>query len=124
MTPARSDVHPRDCVYGLWARSIARFRTSIDMQTRIAGVAHVGTLADGELLAALFELMRGDGPCRAESFELAASRGSMICRCGARSARFSRAGRAQRRASRAGSRTCAAALELLGEQNVLCLTGY
>jgi predicted ATPase len=30
------------------------------MQTRIAGLTHVGTLASGKLYAAMFELMRGD----------------------------------------------------------------
>ncbi len=30
------------------------------MQTRIAGLAHVGTLAVGRMHAALFELMRGE----------------------------------------------------------------
>ena len=30
------------------------------MQTRIAGLTHVGTLAVGRMHAALFELMRGD----------------------------------------------------------------
>jgi predicted ATPase len=42
------------------------------MQTRMAGIAHVGTLAVGRLHAATFELMRGD-PARAapNAFELA-----------------------------------------------------
>ena len=42
------------------------------MQTRMAGVAHVGTLAFGRMHAALFELMRGDRPRAASNaFELA-----------------------------------------------------
>ena len=38
----------------------ARFRSSTGMQTRIADLTHVGTLALGRMHAALFELMRGD----------------------------------------------------------------
>ena len=42
------------------------------VQTRMAGVAHVGTLARGRTLAALFEMMRGDHPRAASNaFELA-----------------------------------------------------
>ncbi len=42
------------------------------VQTRMAGVAHVGTLAHGRTLAALFEMMRGDHPRAASNaFELA-----------------------------------------------------
>ena len=42
------------------------------MQTRIADLTHVGTLALGRMLAALFELMRGDHACAApNAFELA-----------------------------------------------------
>jgi predicted ATPase/class 3 adenylate cyclase len=42
------------------------------MQTRMAGIAHVGTLAVGRLHAALFELMRGDRTRAApNAFELA-----------------------------------------------------
>ena len=42
------------------------------MQTRIAGLTHVGTLAFGKLHAALFELMRGDHARAApNAFELA-----------------------------------------------------
>ena len=42
------------------------------MQTRIAGLTHVGTLALGRMHAAMFELMRGDHPRAAQNaFELA-----------------------------------------------------
>ena len=42
------------------------------MQTRIAGLTHVGTLAVGRVLAAMFELMRGDHARAApNAFELA-----------------------------------------------------
>ena len=57
---------------GLSARSIARFRSSTRMQTRIAGLTHVGTLASGRMHAAMFELMRGDHARAApNAFELA-----------------------------------------------------
>ena len=57
---------------GLSARSIARFRSSTRMQTRIADLTHVGTLAFGRLHAAMFELMRGDHARAApNAFELA-----------------------------------------------------
>ena len=96
------------------------------MQTRMAGLAHVGTLALGRMHAAMFELMRGDhtrAPRRTSS-NSPASRASMICPCGARSACFSRAGRPLRAArSATGSRTCVAASKLAREQNVLMFDG-
>ena len=58
------------------------------MQTRVAGLTHVGTLALGRMHAALFELMRGDHARAAPTpTNLPASRVSMSCRCGARSGR-------------------------------------
>ena len=58
--------------HGRSARSIARFRSSTRMQTRIAGLTHVGTLAYGRMHAAMFELMRGDHARAApNAFELA-----------------------------------------------------
>ena len=36
------------------------------MQTRMADITHVGTLANGRICAAFFELMRGDRGCHAE----------------------------------------------------------
>ena len=96
------------------------------MQTRIADLTHVGTLAFGKMYAALFELMRGDRT-RADAeraSSLPASRASTSCRCGARSACFSRVGRPLRAArSATGSRTCAAASSNLREQNVLFFDG-
>jgi hypothetical protein len=49
------------------------------MQTRIAGLTHVGTLAVGRMHAALFELMRGEHARVAPNvFELAATRGPSL----------------------------------------------
>ena len=81
------------------------------MQTRMADLTHVGTLALGRMQAAMFELMRGDharGAPNASSSS--ASRASTSCPWFVRSACFSRVGRPLRATPPAtGSRTCAAA---------------
>ena len=95
------------------------------MQTRMAGLTHVGTLANGRIYAALFELMRGDrrAPRRTPS-NSPASRANKSCPCGARSACFSRVGRPPRRArSATGSRTCAAAPSCCANRTFYCSTG-
>ena len=81
------------------------------MQTRMAGVAHVGTLALGRLNAAFFEMMRCDHPRAASNaFELGRSRASTICPWGARTECFCRVGpRRTAEQSVAGLSTCAAA---------------
>ena len=80
------------------------------MQTRIADLTHVGTLAFGNCTRPLFELMRGDHARAApNAFELARlAREHDLTMC-ERSGCFSRVGR-RRRAARpaAGSRICAA----------------
>ena len=63
-------------------------------RTRIAGLSHIGTHANGNMHAALFELMRGSlSHAALNAVELAQIRVSMICRCGRRSGSFSRAWR-------------------------------
>ena len=96
------------------------------MQTRIAGVAHVGTLAVGRMHAALFELMRGEHVRVAPNvFELVRLARSMTCPCRARSVRFSRAGRPLRAARQpTGSRTCAAASSCCANRTSCISTGY
>ena len=64
------------------------------MQTRMAGLTHVGTLAFGRMHAAMFELMRGDHARAApNAFELARLVREHDLPCGAHSASFSRAWR-------------------------------
>ena len=96
------------------------------MQTRIAALTHVGTLALGRMHAAMFELMRGDHARAAQNaFELARLAReydlTMWGAFGGVSAGFG--GVAHRRAQPTDSRTCAAASELLREQNVLMFDG-
>ena len=96
------------------------------MQTRIAGLTHVGTLAAGQMHAAMFELMRGDHAARRAErcSNSSASRVSTICPCLARSACFSRAGRPLRAArQREGLEDMRRGVELLREQNVLFFDG-
>ena len=94
------------------------------MQTRIAGLTHVGTLASGKMYAAMFELMRGDHPRAApNASNWSASRASKTCPCFARSACFSRVGRPLRAARSARARGHAPRRELLREQNVLFFDG-
>ena len=60
--------------FALWPLGeVDRAVSLIDrMQTRIAGISHVGTLGFGRMHAALFELMRGDhARAAANAFELA-----------------------------------------------------
>ena len=82
------------------------------MQTRIADLTHVGTLAFGRLHAALFELMRGDRARAApNAFELARlAREHELTMYGAFGV-FLEGWASSCRAARpaAGSRTCAAA---------------
>ena len=96
------------------------------MQTRIAGLTHVGTLAFGRMHAAMFELMRGDHPRAAQNaFELARLAREHDLNHVARVWSVSAGLGGRRRAARqpTGSRTCAAASELLREQNVLLFDG-
>ena len=96
------------------------------MQTRMANLTHVGTLAIGRMYAALFELMRGDRCARrAEHARTRPTRAaSTICTCGARSACFSRVGRsAASGASGSGLEGMRRGVELLREQNVLWFDG-
>ena len=96
------------------------------MQTRIADLTHVGTLAAGKLYAALFELMRGDraraAPNAFELARLAREHDLPMCRA---FGGFSRVGRPLRAArSAAGSRTCAAASDCCANRTFCCSTGY
>ena len=82
------------------------------MQTRIAHLTHVGTLAVGRIYAASFEFMRGDQPRAApNAFELAGlPREQELPMWGAFGVFFrgwATAARGDRQ--RTGSRTCAAA---------------
>ena len=81
------------------------------MQTRVAGLTHVGTHAFGRMHAALFELMRGDNARAApNAFELARLAREHELTMWRAFGVFLRVGRPLRAAqSAAGSRTCAAA---------------
>ena len=95
------------------------------MQTRIADLTHVGTLALGRIHAALFELMRGDTSARAErTSSLRGSLASTGCRCGAASACFSRVCRpSSSGAIGVGSWDMRRGIEQLRQQNVLFFDG-
>ena len=98
--------------HGLSARSIARFRSSTACRRGSRASTHVGTLAFGRMHAALFELMRGDHARAApNAFELARLAREHDLPMWRAFGVFLEgwAAVAQRRARRAGSRTCAAA---------------
>ncbi len=66
--------------FSLWPLGdVDRAISLIDrMQTRVAGLTHVGTLASGRMHAAMFELMRGDDARAApNTFELARLAGEL-----------------------------------------------
>ena len=95
------------------------------MQTRIADLAHVGTLAFGRMHAALFDLMRGDRTRAApNAFELTASRASTSCPPGARMACFCRVGRLRASGAPAeGLEEMRRGAELMREQKILHFDG-
>ena len=78
---------------------------------RLASVAHIGTHPYAKLHAAMFDLMRGDRARAAQNgSEPARLARELICRCGERTGRFSKAWRRLNLARLArGSPTCAAA---------------
>ena len=95
------------------------------MQTRIAGLTHVGTLAYGKMHAALFELMRGDHARAAQNaVELARLAREHELTMYARVRRVSRGlGDGWRAARRRGLEDMRRGVELLREQNVLMFDG-
>ena len=96
------------------------------MQTRIADLTHVGTLAPGRMHAAMFDLMRGDRARAApNALELARLAREHELTMYARVRRVSRGlgDRCERRARRAGSRTCAAASSCCANRTFCCSTG-
>ena len=97
------------------------------MQTRIAGLTHVGTLASGRMHAAMFELMRGDHLRAApNAFELVRLAREHDLSHVARVRRVSRGlgDRCERREPAAGSRTCAAASSCCANRTFCFSTGY
>ena len=97
------------------------------MQTRIAGLTHVGTLALGRMHAAMFELMRGDHLRAAQNaFELARLAREHDLNHVARVWSVSRRVGRLRRAARlpTGLRTCAAAQSCCANRTLCCTTGY
>ena len=93
------------------------------MQTRIADLTHVGTLAYGRMHAALFELMRGDSCARrAERLRTRPPRREHDLPLFRAFGVFLRVGRRRRR-ERRGLEDMRRGVELLREQNVLWFDG-
>ena len=96
------------------------------MQTRIADLTHVGTLAFGRMHAALFELMRGDraraAPNAFELARLAREHDLPMFRAFGVFLEGWATARAARPAT--GSRTCAAAPSSCANRTSCCSTGY
>ena len=97
------------------------------MQTRIADLTHVGTLASGKMHAAMFELMRRDHARAAQNaVELARLAREHDLPMFRRVRRVSRGfgDRCERRGRAAGSRTCVAASSCCANRTFCCSTGY
>ena len=97
------------------------------MQTRIAGLTHVGTLAFGRMHAAMFELMRGDHARAApNAFELARLAREHDLPMWRAFGVFLEGLATRSRAARpaAGSRTCAAASSCCANRTFCSSTGY
>ena len=95
------------------------------MQTRMASLTHVGTLANGRIYAALFELMRGDLARAAPNvFELARlAREQVLPMWRAIGVFLEGWANAAKGAVGKGSRTCAEALSCCAHRTFCCSTG-
>ena len=96
------------------------------MQTRMADLTHVGTLANGRMYAALFELMRGDSARAAQNaFEARPPRARARAAHVGRVRRVSRGlgDRCEAARSATGSSDMRRGVELLRAQNVLMFDG-